>query len=84
MNKKVLSDPVLKFFIVSIGIVVIGYTLKELADIFLPFVIAYFLFFTFSPLNKLLTKKKGPPVFSYNSGYCSYNFNYMGCFYISD
>jgi AI-2 transport protein TqsA len=60
MVRKVLSDPVQKFFVVIIGIVVIGYTLRELSHIFLPFVIAYFIFFAFSPLNKILTDKKIP------------------------
>jgi len=60
MAKKVFSDPVLRFFIIIIGIVVIGFTLKELSHIFLPFIIAYFLFFTFSPLNDFLTGKKIP------------------------
>jgi AI-2 transport protein TqsA len=60
MAKKVLSDPVLKFFVIVIGILAIGYTLRELTHIFLPFVIAYFLFFTFSPLNNFLTSRKVP------------------------
>ncbi len=60
MAKRGLQDPVLRFFVIIIGIVVIGYTLKELSHIFLPFIIAYFLFFTFSPLNEFLTRKKIP------------------------
>lgn len=60
MAKKVFSDPVLRFFIIIIGIVVIGFTLKELSHIFLPFIIAYFLFFTFSPLNDFLARIKIP------------------------
>jgi AI-2 transport protein TqsA len=60
MSKKMFSDPVIKFFVVVIGIVVIGITLKELSHIFLPFVIAYLLFFTFSPVNNYLTGKKVP------------------------
>jgi predicted PurR-regulated permease PerM len=53
-------DTTVKFFISIIGLVVIGLTLKELSNIFIPFVIAYFLFFAFSPLNELLTKYKIP------------------------
>jgi AI-2 transport protein TqsA len=48
------------FFIVIIGIAVIFGILKELADIFIPFIIAYFLFFVFSPLNNFLQRKKVP------------------------
>jgi AI-2 transport protein TqsA len=59
MAKK-FSDPVQKFFVVIIGIIAIGFTLRELTHIFLPFVIAYFLFFTFSPLNNFLTTRKVP------------------------
>lgn len=48
------------FFIVLIGIVVTFIILRELGDIFIPLVIAYFLFFVFSPLNRFLQKKKIP------------------------
>jgi AI-2 transport protein TqsA len=54
------KDKTVKFFISVIGLVVIGFTLKELSNIFIPFVIAYFLFFAFSPLNDYLTKLKIP------------------------
>jgi AI-2 transport protein TqsA len=53
-------SPSTSFFIDVMGIVVIFYVLKELQQIFIPFVIAYFLFFVFSPLNNFLTKKKVP------------------------
>lgn len=49
-----------KFFISIIGIVVIFIVLKELQTIFIPFVIAYFLFFVFKPVNDFLIKKKIP------------------------
>lgn len=58
--KRVLGDPVEKFFISVIGIVLISIVLKELQHIFIPFVIAYFLFFIFEPLNSFLEKKKFP------------------------
>ncbi len=58
--KKILADPVMKFFISSMGLVVIFMVLKELQHIFIPFVIAYLLYFIFEPLNNLLTKKKIP------------------------
>lgn len=48
------------FFLNVIGIVIIFIVLKSLAEIFIPFVIAYFLFFVFSPLNTFLEKKKVP------------------------
>jgi AI-2 transport protein TqsA len=54
------KDKTVKFFISVIGLVVIGFTLRELSNIFIPFVIAYFLFFTFSPLNTFLAKYKIP------------------------
>src|ERR1035437_4140972 len=54
------KDKTVKFFISVIGLVVIGLTLKELSNIFIPFVIAYFLFFAFSPLNGFLAKYKIP------------------------
>ena len=54
------KDKTVKFFISVIGLVVIGFTLKELSNIFIPFVIAYFLFFAFAPLNDYLTKFKIP------------------------
>lgn len=58
--KKFGTDPVIKFFISAIGIIVILFVLKELQHIFLPLVIAYFLFFLFEPMNKLLAKLKIP------------------------
>ncbi|MDP4175401.1 MAG: AI-2E family transporter [Bacteroidota bacterium] len=48
------------FFIDLIGIVVIFTLLKELSEIFIPLIIAYFLFFLFTPLNDFLSKKKIP------------------------
>lgn len=48
------------FFINVIGVVVIFIVLKELQNIFIPLLIAYFLFFVFSPLNTFLTKYKIP------------------------
>ncbi len=58
--KKVLSDPVIKFFISTIGLVIIFIVLRELQHIFIPFVIALFLFFVFEPLNSFLVRKKVP------------------------
>jgi len=48
------------FFVNVIGIVVVFIVLKSLAEIFIPFVIAYFLFFVFSPLNSYLERIKVP------------------------
>ncbi len=53
-------DQSVKFFISIIGLTVIALVLKELAHIFIPFVIAYFLYFLFSPLNDYLVGKKIP------------------------
>ena len=48
------------FFINAIGIVVIFLVLKELQNIFIPLLLAYFFFFVFSPLNNLLGNYKIP------------------------
>ncbi|MFA8342767.1 MAG: AI-2E family transporter [Rhodothermaceae bacterium] len=58
--KKYISDPAINFFISVIGLVVIFSVLMELKQIFIPLVIAYFLFFVFEPLNKILRNKKLP------------------------
>lgn len=60
MLQKVNIDSSVKFFIGVIGMIAITLTLKELSHIFIPFVIAYFLFFIFSPLNNYLSRKKLP------------------------
>jgi len=49
-----------KFFITIIGIVVVFIVLKELSIIFIPLIIAYFLFFVFTPFNRFLEKKSFP------------------------
>jgi predicted PurR-regulated permease PerM len=58
--KKIGTDPVIKFFISAVGIILILLVLKELQHIFLPLVIAYFLFFLFEPFNRILAKIKCP------------------------
>jgi AI-2 transport protein TqsA len=58
--RKTSNDPVIKFFLSAIGLVVICLVLKELQHIFIPFVIAYILFFFFEPLNIFLEQKKIP------------------------
>lgn len=60
MQQKINIDSSVKFFVGIIGIIAIMLTLKELSHIFIPFVIAYFLFFIFSPLNSFLSRKKFP------------------------
>ena len=62
--KRTLGDPVIKFFISVVGIVLISIVLKELQHIFIPFVVAYFLYFIFEPLNKFLAKWKFPSTLS--------------------
>lgn len=59
--KKTSNDPAVKFFISVIGLFVIFFVLKELQHIFIPFVIAYFLFFFFEPLNDFF-ESKGVPI----------------------
>lgn len=58
--KKIFTDPAIKFFISVIGLVIIFIVLRELQHIFIPFIISYFLFFLFEPLNQFLIKKKIP------------------------
>lgn len=60
MNEKSDFKPAANFFLVVTGVAVVGLVLKELSNIFIPFVIAYFLFFVFSPLNARLKKNKIP------------------------
>ncbi|MFZ2323094.1 MAG: AI-2E family transporter [Ignavibacteriaceae bacterium] len=60
MAKKNQTDGTTKFFITIIGFVVIGIMLKELSNIFIPLIIAFFLYFVFSPLNTWLGNKKIP------------------------
>lgn len=60
MAQKIQADGTTKFFITIIGLVVIGIVLKELSQIFIPLVIAIFLFFVFSPFNNWLSKKRVP------------------------
>ena len=54
------SGSSVKFFITVVGFTVIGIVLKELSNIFIPFVIAYFLYFVFAPLNLRLKRIKIP------------------------
>ncbi len=60
MSQQIQADGSIKFFITIIGLVVIAIVLKELSHIFIPLVIAIFLFFVFSPLNSWLSNKKVP------------------------
>lgn len=60
MTQKVQLDNTVKFFIITIGLVVISIVLRELSHIFIPLVIAIFLYFVFAPLNEWLSKKKIP------------------------
>jgi len=60
MSQKMQTDSTTKIFIAIIGLVVIGIVLRELSHIFIPLVIAIFLFFVFSPLNTWLSNKKVP------------------------
>jgi predicted PurR-regulated permease PerM len=59
-SEKKSTDTYVKFFVSVIGIIVIGATLKELQSIILPFVIAYLLYFAFSPVNTWLSERKIP------------------------
>ena len=54
------KDPVIKFFISAIGVIAIFSVLIELQHIFVPLVLAYFLYFVFEPLNKIMERKGVP------------------------
>ena len=60
--KRISLEPVVKFFIIIIGLVTLFGVLKELQFIFVPLVIAYLLVFIFLPLNNYLIKNKIPYV----------------------
>ena len=60
MAQKNKIDGATKFFIATIGLVVIALVLKELSNIFIPLVIAIFLYFVFAPFNTWLSNKKIP------------------------
>jgi len=59
-HSKTEISPTTSFLIDFIGIVVVFIVLKELEAIFIPLVIAYFLYFVFSPINRYLEKRKIP------------------------
>jgi len=61
--KKSLGDPTIKFFVTILGLFIIFFVLKELQHIFIPLVIAYFMFFFFEPLNNFFESKKIPMPF---------------------
>lgn len=60
MSQKTQTDGAIKFFITIIGLVVTVIVLKELSHIFIPLIIAFFLYFVFSPLNTWLSNRKVP------------------------
>jgi len=60
MSKEKTRQPATQFFITVIGLVIIFIVLKELSNIFIPLVIALFLYFIFNPLNLQLRKIKIP------------------------
>jgi AI-2 transport protein TqsA len=60
MQTKLNLDATAKFFIVAIGVVAIVIALRELQYIFLPFVLAYFLYFMFAPVTERLRAWRVP------------------------
>ncbi len=58
--KRLLTDPTVKFFVSVLGLFAIFIFLKELQHIFIPLVIAYFMFFFFEPLNTYFERHKIP------------------------
>lgn len=61
-EERITNDSGVKFFIGILGLTALSFLMKELAFIILPFVIAYFLFFLFSPLNSFLWNKRVPTI----------------------
>lgn len=59
-NQRPVLSSSITFFITIVGLAVIFIILKELQSIFVPLIIAYFLFFVFSPLNGYLERNKIP------------------------
>lgn len=57
---RIKTDGIIKFFISVIGITIIALVLKELNHVFIPLIIALFLYFFFEPLNNFLESKKIP------------------------
>ena len=53
-------DPVVKLSVGIIAVVIVAIVLKELQHIFVPFVVAYLIFFIFQPLNSFLKEHKIP------------------------
>lgn len=60
MTSKITYDTTIKFFISIIGLVFIVFVLKELSHIIIPFVVAYFLFFLYSPISNFCERKRIP------------------------
>jgi len=60
MTNKITYDTTIKFFISTIGLVFIVFVLKELSHIIIPFVVAYFLFFLYSPISNVCERKRIP------------------------
>ncbi|HED08757.1 MAG TPA: AI-2E family transporter [Ignavibacteria bacterium] len=60
MTSKITYDTTIKFFISIIGLVFIVFVLKELSNIIIPFVVAYFLFFLYSPISNVCERKGFP------------------------
>lgn len=58
--KRLLTDPTVKFFVSVLGLFAIFIFLRELQHIFIPLIIAYFMFFFFEPLNTFLEKHRIP------------------------
>lgn len=59
-NEKSVLSGTSSFFINVMGLVIVFLVLKELQNIFIPLLLAYFFFFVFSPLNNFLGKHKIP------------------------
>jgi len=60
LMKKINPDSTIKFFVSVIGLFIIFFILKELRHIFIPFVIAYILFFVYEPMNNFLKVRRIP------------------------
>lgn len=56
MNSTICTDRTVRAFVVTIGLITVFHVLKELQAIFVPLVLALFLFFAFRPVNRSLAR----------------------------
>ncbi|MCF8266665.1 MAG: AI-2E family transporter [Ignavibacteriales bacterium] len=58
--KRIFAEPGVKFSISIVGLFFTAVILRELQQIFIPLILAYFLYYAFEPMNVYLRKKRFP------------------------